>query len=356
MARVIEIRDAGTAPVHDLDCSPWHNFIAGGAVVKNCYAQLQSNEAEGKVTKEAFLAFLSDASEIGVKGVSFISDGESTVVPWWAEAVEHAASVGLKVGAGSNGIKLTKDVLERALPHLSYLRFNFTGGERQRYASIMGVPQAMFDVVVQNVRDAMEIVRRDDLLCSVNLQMVLDPCDADQIIPFAKMCAELRPTYGVIKHCADDQAGTLGVNYSKYAALKPLLEEAEEIGRRAGVRITAKWDKINSEGKRPYTRCFGSPFIMQVSGSGLVANCGFHFNERFKKFHMGNITQQRFKAIWESDRYSEIMGYLASDEFNPQARCGSLCLQDSVNKFLYEYKAGRISLPVGAAPPHIEFV
>lgn len=321
-----------------------------------CYAQLQANESEGKITRERFLLFLSDAAEIGVKGVSFISDGESTIVPFYADAVEHAAKVGLKVGAGSNGQRLTKPVLERILPHLSYLRFNFSAGEPKRYAEIMGVPQKWFYEVVQNIRDGMEIINRDGLATTLNMQMVLDPRDGDQIIPFAKLCADLKPTYGVIKHCADDAAGTLGVDYSKYAALKENLLLAEEIGRDAGVRITAKWDKINSEGKRRYTRCLGSPFIMQVSGSGLVANCGFHFNERFKKFHMGSIVTQRFKDIWASDRYDEIMRYLASDEFNPQDRCGSLCLQDSVNKFLYEYQEGRISLPTTPAPPHIEFV
>lgn len=322
-----------------------------------CYASLQANEGEAtKVTKERFFLFLEDAAEIGVKGVSFISDGESTVVPWWADAVEYAASLGLKVGAGSNGLKLVKPVLERTLRHLSYLRFNFSAGDRQRYAEIMGVPRTYYDRVVENIRDAMEIVNRDGLLCSVNMQLVLNPKDGDQILPFARLVAELKPSYGVIKHCADDSAGTLGVDYSKYAALHGDLREAQEIGKRAGVRIEAKWDKINSGGKRNYTRCLGSPFIMQVSGSGLVANCGFHFNERFRKFHMGNIVTERFRDIWASPRYKEIMDYLASDQFNPQERCGSLCLQDSVNKFLYAYQEGRISLPTTPAPPHIEFV
>ncbi len=321
-----------------------------------CYAQLQANESEGKITKKNFFDFLDDAAEIGVKGVSFISDGESTLVPWYADAVEHAAYVGLKVGAGSNGHRLTKPVLERVLPHLSYLRFNFSGGERKRYAEIMGVPQSYYDDVVQNIKDGMEIINRDHLACTLNLQLVLDPVDGDQILPFARLGAELAPTYCVIKHCADDSGGTLGVDYSKYAALFDDLREAEEIGRRAGVRIEAKWDKIKSEGKRRYTRCLGSPFIMQISGSGLVANCGFHFNEKFKKFHMGNITKQRFKDIWASDRYTEIMDYLGSDQFNPVERCGSLCLQDSVNKFLFEYQEGRVSLPLTPAPPHTEFV
>ena len=113
-----------------------------------CYAQLQANAGD-KITRQNFFDFLDDAAEIGVKGVSYISDGESTVVPWYADAVEHGAKVGLKIGAGSNGIKLTRPVLERVLPHLSFLRFNFSAGERKRYAEIMGLAQPFFDVVIQ---------------------------------------------------------------------------------------------------------------------------------------------------------------------------------------------------------------
>ena len=146
-----------------------------------CFAQTQASEGD-EITKECFFSFLSDAADIGVKGVAFISDGESTLVPWWAEAVKYAHDCGLAVGAGSNGIKLTKDVLEESLPYLTYLRFNFSAGERKRYAEIMGLRQHYFDVVIQNIRDAMEIVRRDYLAVTVNMQLVLHPRDGDQII------------------------------------------------------------------------------------------------------------------------------------------------------------------------------
>lgn len=300
------------------------------------------------------MLFLDDAAEIGVKGVSFISDGESTVVPWYADAVEHAASVGLKVGAGSNGQRLTKAVLERILPHLSYLRFNFSAGEPKRYAEIMGVPQAWYHEVVQNIRDGMEIVNRNALGCTLNMQMVCDPRDGDQIVPFARLAAELRPTYAVIKHCADDVEGHLGTDYSKYAALEPAFDEAERIGREAGVRVEVKRGRL--DGKRTYDRCFGPPFITQVSGSGLTAPCGFLFNERYKAFHTGSIVTQRYRDIVRSDRYWDVMNYLASDQFDPRSRCGPNCLQHNTNTFLYEHVVGRIGLPVGAPPPHLEFL
>ncbi len=320
-----------------------------------CYAQLQASEGH-KITKDCFFSFLDDAAEIGVKGVSFISDGESTLVPWYADAVVHASGLGLAVGAGSNGIKLTRPVLRRILPHLSYLRFNFSGGTRARYAQIMGLPQSDYDLVIQNIKDGMEIIRRDGLGCTLNMQIVLDPKDGDQIIPFAKLVAELRPTYGIIKHCSDGDDHQLGVDYDKYAALEDDLHEAERIGKEAGVRLTVKWNRINSKCGRSYSRCYGPAFQLQISGNGLVAPCGLKFNEKFKALHIGSIVHQRFKDIWASARYGEVMDYLGSEHFDPRSRCAPGCLQDPTNAFLYEYVNGRVALPTTPAPPHLEFV
>ena len=46
--------------------------------------------------------------------------------------------------------------------------------------------------------------------------MVLLPEFKDEILPFAKLAVDLGVDYGVIKHCSDDEFGTLGVDYSKY--------------------------------------------------------------------------------------------------------------------------------------------
>jgi len=321
-----------------------------------CYAQLQASEGVGKITKDIFLDFLTDAAAIGVRGISFISDGESTVVPWWADAVEHAAKVGLKVGAGSNGYKLTKPILERTLRHLSFLRFNFSAGEPKRYAEIMGVPRDWFHQVVQNINDGMEIIRRDGLGCTLNMQMVLNPKDGDQIIPFARLAAELKPTYAVIKHCADGSDGQLGVDYSRYEELYPALEEAERIGRQAGVRITAKWERIKAKCSRTYSQCYGPRFQLQISGNGTVAPCGMLFNEAHKKTHIGNIITTRFRDIWASERYDEVMDYIGGDQWDSRRRCPPGCLQNPSNEFLYAYKHGRVALPTSPAPAHIEFV
>src|SRR3989344_3777552 len=83
--------------------------------------------------------------------------------------------------------------------------------------------------VVNTVKECVEIKERDHLDVTIGLQMVLMPQDADQIIPLARLGNELGVDYVVIKHCSDDEFGTLGVDYSKYASLTDVLQTAEKL-------------------------------------------------------------------------------------------------------------------------------
>lgn len=320
-----------------------------------CYATLQASQGH-TITKEIAFQFLEDAAEIGVKGVSLISDGESSITPFYAESIEHGAKCGLQIGLGTNGLVLRRPLLEKILPFVSYLRFNFSGGTREGYARIMGVDPHWFDIVVQNIRDAMSLKRALGLTCTINMQLVCEPKYEPELVPFAKLAAELKPDYAIVKHCADDIDGGLGINYAEYTGLHDTFRTIERIGHESGVKIVVKWNRIANEGKRDYTRCFGPPFIMQLSGNGLIAPCGFLFNEKYKAFHIGNICHTRFKDLWASDRWTEVMDYLASEHFNPQQRCGPNCLQDRTNDFLFKYVTGKASLPMAPAPAHLGFI
>lgn len=325
------------------------------AACRCCYAMLQENERKVQ-TKEIVFNFLEDAAEIGVKGISFISDGESTVHKNYLEAVEYAHKLGLGTGASSNGVVLNKRVLEKLLPCLTYLRFHFGGGTREGYAKTMGLNPVFYDRVIQNIKDAMEIKRRDSLSVNINLQMVCMPEDEDEIVPLAKLCRDvIRPDYFTIKHCADDIEGQLGVDYTKYAPLMDKFREAESYAD-DGFRVAVKWGRFERDGQRDYQRCYGPPFLLQVSGSGLVAPCGFLFNEKYKKFHIGNICDERFKDIWASDRYWDVVRYLASDEFDAQKNCGPNCLQTNTNSWLDKFMKGTVAFATEPQPPHMEFL
>lgn len=322
-----------------------------------CYAMLQENDRK-VIDRQVIFDFLDDCAEIGVKGISFVSDGESTISPVFVDAVRHGSELGISMAVGTNGFVLNERKLEEVLPHLTYLRVNISAGERARYAEIMGVKEHWFDRVCENIRNMRKIKDRDGLDVTIGMQMVLDPRYADQILPLARLGKELRPDYLVIKHCSDDEDGSLGVDYDKYAELEATLHEAESLSDE-GYQVAVKWSKIQTGAKRSYQRCYGPPFMLQMSGSGLVAPCGMLFNERYKKFHMGNICEKRFKEIWASEEYWEVVNMLASPEFNAQTMCGTLCLQHKVNETLDAYQKGQIALPDLSRQPkpmHINFV
>ena len=322
-----------------------------------CYAMLQEND-RSVINQPIIYDFLEDCAEIGVKGISLVSDGESTISPVFVDTVTRGSELGLSMATGTNGFVLTRRRLEEVLPHLTYLRINISAGEKDRYAEIMGVKEKWFDRVCQNIADMVEIKRRDNLNVTIGLQMVLMPEYSDQVLPLARLGKKLRPDYLIIKHCSDDEDGTLGVDYSGYEKLYDTLRQAESLSDEE-YKVVVKWSKIKANGERSYQRCYGAPFMLQMSGSGLVAPCGMLFNERYKMFHIGNICETRFRDIWASDRYWEVMNYLASPKFNAQKMCGSLCLQHKVNETLDEYQKGRFAFPdlINKSPPqHINFI
>lgn len=320
-----------------------------------CYGMLQEN-FQRELDRDAIFRFLDDAAEIGVKAVSFVSDGESTCSPHLQDAILRGADNGLDMALGTNGYMLDPEGLEEILPRLTYLRFNISAGEPERYAHIHGCKTACYDRVLETIRRAVAIKRAKGLAVTIGLQMVFMPDFADQVLPLSALGRGLGVDYLVIKHCSDDETGALGVDYNKYYELEGLLKQAEAMST-PDYLVRAKWSKIMSGGTRCYSQCYGPPFILQMSGTGLVAPCGMLFNAKYAKYHIGNIVESSFKELWQGQRYWEVMNLIASEKFDARTMCGSLCLQHKVNEALWGLKRGESRLqPQGQAPMHVNFI
>ncbi len=321
-----------------------------------CYSKLQQND-EKKMTREVIFRFLDDVAEIGVKAVSFVSDGESTCSPYLRDSIVRGRENGLDMALGTNGYLLDPKELKDIMTALTYLRFNISAGEAHRYSEIHGVGEKCYHRVVETIKKAVQIKKENSLKVTIGIQMVLMPEFEDQILPLSQLGRDLGVDYLVIKHCSDDEDGSLGVDYSRYDGMINTLKKAEQYSTET-YQVSAKWSKIFSHGKRSYSQCFGPPFILQMSGSGLVAPCGMLFNDKYKKYHIGNIVDQSFKEIWESDRYWEVMDLIASNKFDAKTMCGTLCLQHKVNECLDAIKNQGGSLPVeiGNPPMHRNFI
>jgi MoaA/NifB/PqqE/SkfB family radical SAM enzyme len=333
---------------------------ACSAMCSFCYAMMQESQARSSIKESHALNLLDDFAEMGVRSVSLVSDGESTISKAYVPFIQHAAKLGINIGNATNAWEWEPEKIEAVLPHITWLRFTVAAGRPESYAKIMykGPEHTqVFDRAMSHIRYAVELKRKKNLSVTLGIQMVLMPDLKDEILPFAKLGLDLGVDYAVIKHCSDDEQGTLGIDYSQYEALHPLLEQAEAMSNEQ-TKVIVKWSKIKDGDKPTYQRFYGPQFLLQISGSGLVAPSGMFFNARHSKLHIGNFTEERMKDIWKSDRYWRVMNYLASPHFNAQTMMGTLPIQHYVSVALDNHLKGiqRIQPGAGEKPLHVNFL
>ena len=332
---------------------------ACGSMCKFCYAMMQEPQKRHGIKIHHALNLLDDFAEVGVRGVSLVSDGESTLSKAYVPFVQHAAKVGLNVGNATNAWEWGPEKSEQVLPHMSWIRFTVAAGTPEKYAEIMykGPEHTeVYDKAIRNIKYAVEFKKKHNLSVTLGIQMVLMPEFKDEIIPFAKLGVDLGVDYAVIKHCSDDEYHTLGVDYSKYEQMYELLQQAEDLSTDK-TKVIVKWDKINDKGKPSYNRFYGPPFLLQISGSGLVAPSGMFFNARYSKLHIGDFTTERFIDIFKSDKYWRAMNYLASTNFDAQTMMGTLPIQHYISVALDNHiKGDRLIESTKNKPLHSNFL
>lgn len=333
---------------------------ACGAMCSFCYAMMQESQARSSIKTATALNLLDDFAAVGIRSVSLVSDGESTLSKAYVPFIQHAAELGIDVGNATNAWEWEPEKIEQVLPHMTWVRFTVAAGRPESYASIMykGPEHTeVFDRAIKHIKYAVDLKKRKGLSVTLGIQMVLMPHLKDEIIPFAQLGLDLGVDYAVIKHCSDDEQHTLGIDYSQYESLHELLVQAEAMSNEQ-TKIIVKWDKIKDGDKPSYKRFYGPQFLLQISGSGLVAPSGMFFNARYSKLHIGNFTEERFIDIWKSERYWRAMNYLASPEFDAQTMMGTLPIQHYVSVALDNHAKGieRIRRGEGQKPLHVNFL
>lgn len=333
---------------------------ACSAMCSFCYAMMQESQARNTITVPHALNLLDDFAEIGVRAVSLVSDGESTLSKAYVPFIQHATQLGIDVGNATNAWEWGPEKIEQVLPHLTWVRFTVAAGRPESYARIMfrGPEHTeVFDNAIRNIQYAVELKRKKNLNVTLGIQMVLMPEFRDEIIPFAQLGIDLGVDYAVIKHCSDDENGTLGIDYARYEALHERLAQAEAMSNDQ-TKVIVKWSKITDGDKPSYQRFYGPQFLLQISGSGLVAPSGMFFNARYSKLHIGNFTEERFIDIWRSERYWRAMNYLASPAFDAQTMMGTLPIQHYVSTALDNHikNIQRIVPNNGPKPLHVNFL
>jgi MoaA/NifB/PqqE/SkfB family radical SAM enzyme len=136
---------------------------ACGAMCTFCYAMVQESQERSSIKELHALNLLDDFKKIGVRSVSLVSDGESTLARAYIPFIKHAKEIGIDVANGTNAWEWDPEKIEEVLPCLTWVRFTVAAGTPEKYASMMYKTSKdvhVFDRAMKNISYAVDLKKR----------------------------------------------------------------------------------------------------------------------------------------------------------------------------------------------------
>lgn len=310
-----------------------------------CYGELQGRTAAAgrfDMPGPALLRLLTDAKELDVRSVAFIGEGENTLNPALYDGLALAGRIGLDVSLATNGLRLNLNRLKEMMEALVWMRFNISAATPESYLHIHRSKE--FSNVLDHVQAAVETKQANRLKTTIGLQMVVVKDNIADIVPLARLGRETGADYLVIKPCSDTYQGNMNSPHQEYTRITDLLQEAENLST-SDYTVSVKWKKMANQGRKNFGRCYGTQFIVNISGDGTVFPCGHFFNLRRDEFSMGNVIQTSLKEVLASSRYWEVQKKIQEVDVNQD--CETNCRHYYVSQFLWD---------LAQPPEHVNFI
>jgi len=307
-----------------------------------CFGRFQNPKRE-YIRRDALLQYVRDASEIGIRSLAAIGDGEPLMNPAVYEFLSLGKQLGLSMAMSTNAVTLnTEEKAKIVLESCEWIRVCICAGDREGY--IRNHIADKFNVVCANIERMVNLKIKHNFKCDIGLQAVYVPGMMDEdMVKESKLAIDFGVDYFTIKQCSlpekNQKVNKVSFDVNQYDSplVQEVLKKCETMSNDR-TKIIPKYQTMHRKGKRLYLHCPAVPLISEISGNGDWYPCGFLFGEKpqFLKYRFGNIHEKRLKEIWESDHYWSIIKYFR-EKFDSEKDCHGACRLDSCNEFISEY-------------------
>jgi MoaA/NifB/PqqE/SkfB family radical SAM enzyme len=305
------------------------------------FMEYQSRRLETVMLKER----LTELGGLGLKSIMYAGEGEPFLHKDMASIIEHTKRSGIDVGVTSNAVLFDGKVIEKTLPHMSWIKVSINGATPETYAKIHQTKPGDLDRVMANMALAAKIKKMNGYECTLGMQLLLLPENHHEAKLLAQKAKEIGMDYLVIKpysqHPSSKTTAYKNIRYSDYDylgdELKGLSDENFSVIFRT--RTMRKWD----EAERNYKCCYALPFWTYIDAGGDVWGCSIYLGK--KEFLYGNIYKHTFKEIWEGDARKHSLEYVEKKLDTKDCRVN--CRMDEINRYLWELKN---------PPAHVNFI
>lgn len=288
------------------------------------------------LTREIMDIRMKEMQKQGLKSVLLAGNGEPLTNKDAVHIVNDMKNIGLDVALSTNGVLFTEEKAKECMDALSWIRFSVSAGTEENYKRIHRGQDGDLERVFQNIKHAAWIKKEKGLKTVLNVQIVVTPDNIDEVLLLAEKVKDLGAdrfiaksvgwlpnTESVLRHTIDRKSF-----YSSHADINEKLQELSSENFQCIYR-TDRISKIGEE--RNYNECLASVFHVCIDSNGDVVPCCTFMG--VKEMSYGNINEQSFNEIWQSERRKEVLAKLKETNLKS---CPADCKLDNMNRYLQE--------------------
>ncbi len=320
----------------------------------HCYVQ-EAVKNPVSIDKNIYLRFMKEIGEYGVKAIVLGGCGEPFIHKTSVSAIEIAVKNGTDVGVLTNGIPIKEKNIPSLMENLTYIRFSVSGGSAESYSSIHKCNPNEWEKIRDTMRKSVEYRDKNNAKCTLGAYTLISDKNLLEIENWTKEVKDMGFDYIMIKPPAPGLDKKVFVNQANLNEVNPLLEKIVKL-EDDNFQVMIRNDLFEDKGqcKREYEKCLGLPFMCAVDSDGSVYACNWFWGN--ENFCYGNLNENTFPEIWESEKKEKILGRISSPDFD-FSKCGE-CRQNNINKWLEEVNQEKIKLevPIGNTPRHVNFI
>jgi GTP 3',8-cyclase len=274
---------------------------------------------------------------LGVKSIMFAGEGEPSLWKPLPDLLDVCRESGIDTSMTTNMVPFTDKNSERFVENCKWIKASINAGTDEDYERVHQTKKEEFKKVLDNFEKCVTIREKQKYDCTLGGQMLLLPENRDGATSLAKKLRDIGADYLVIKPYTQNKHGISreyeGLQYDAMLELEKSLKEYETDSFKIVFRAHAM-NKLKDE-KLPYSTCYSTPnFWGYIMANGEVYTCQtFAGDERFS---VGNINEQSFKDIWESEKRKKQLDFMLNDL--DITECRQNCRMDEVNRYLWSLK------------------